>query len=287
MELSRHSGVAALAILVVAVGATVLLMTRSPAEPMLVGTSLHREAGESHTDAFNRRAGNWDAEPEIVRFFYPDLPRGEWPSFGAAETLVSFKVSDVSLVPSGEYDAALVRYLTGIPDDGTAKRIVFYHEPEDDIASEAFTAPEFRAATEHIAALVDQHAPQVEIGLNLMGWTADPASGRDVTTYVSAEPLDFIGWDIYPDPDQEQTTELFAYAADASKELGVDQWLIAETAPVASSSQQQRAAWIPMAFDVARDQGFVAVMYFDSTVGGDFRLKTQDTWDAIGAEIKR
>jgi hypothetical protein len=59
----------------------------------------------------------------------------------------------------------------------------------------------------------------------------------------------------------------------------------AETAPVESSSQQERAAWIPIAFDVARDQGFTAVVYFDSTVGGDLRLTTQDTWDAMGAQI--
>ena len=52
---------------------------------MPVGTSVHRERGESYEQAWQRRASTWGAEPEMARFFYPGLPVGDWPEFGDAQ----------------------------------------------------------------------------------------------------------------------------------------------------------------------------------------------------------
>ncbi|HEX5018983.1 MAG TPA: hypothetical protein VFX15_15500, partial [Actinomycetes bacterium] len=81
----------------------------------------------------------------------------------------------------------------------------------------------------------------------------------------------------------------FALAAEAACDAGVPQWFITETGLNASKgvSQSETAQWIPIAADAARRLGYSGFMYFDSTVGGDFRLTSPETWKAMNAEIAR
>ena len=69
----------------------------------------------------------------------------------------------------------------------------------------------------------------------------------------------------------------------------MDSWIIAETAPRVDQNwtQAQLAQWIPLAAQVARDLDYEVWCYFDSTVGGDFRIKSPEACAAMGAEIAK
>jgi hypothetical protein len=190
----------------------------------------------------------------------------------------------------GRYDQELTSWFESMPQDGTPKYVAFWHEPEDDIASGLLTAPEFRQAFEYVRALAAQFdgtQRNINVGVMLMGFTADPASGRDVADYLPPK-VSFVGWDIYPPESENDTRSRFALAAEAACDAGVPQWFLAETAinSAEQPAQTDKAQWIPIAADAARDLGYSGLLYFDSSVGGDFRLTSRETWTAIGNEIR-
>ena len=264
---------------------------------LLVGTSVHREPGESYEQAWQRRVTSWEAEPEMVRFFYPGLPSGSWPEFGQAISMVSFKLPlvdgrvDVSGLLDGRYDERLGSWFATMPADGTPKFVAFWHEPEDDVARGRFTSEQFRSSVEYVRRLASDYngtGRNIEVGVVLMGYTANPSSGRSVADYLPSG-VSFVGWDVYPTASELDTQTRFAQAAEATCNAGVGQWFLAETAIHAGehASQRETAEWIPMATDVARELSYRGFMYFDSTVGGDFRLTSPTAKHAIGAEIRR
>jgi hypothetical protein len=264
---------------------------------MPVGTSVHREPGESYEQAWQRRVSTWGVEPEMARIFYQGLPVGDWPQFGDAQVMASFKLpvvngrADVAGLLHGRYDEQLTSWFESMPRDGTPKYVAFWHEPEDDIARGRLTTAEFRQSFEYLrtlAAPYDGTNRDINVGVVLMGFTANPASGRNVADFLPKDAA-FVGWDIYPRASEQDTWDRFAQAAEAACDAGVPRWFLAETAINASegASQGETASWIPMAADAARRLGYAGFLYFDSTVGGDFRLASHDTWQAMNAEITR
>lgn len=265
--------------------------TVTPAASMLVGSSLYSGTNETSQQAFNRRCHDWGVCPEIVRHFYPGLPGGAWPTFGTGPTVVSFKVPSIPGFAAGDNDAALRAFLQTVPADGRSHYITVWHEPEDDIIAGRFSFAQYRAATIHLQKLATEFAgsgKKIRVGQVLMGWTLDPRSGRDVNNYLVPN-LDFIGWDVYSGITAAEVTRDYTPAADVCDTEGVAKCFLTETAPNSgvNATQAQKATYITVSTKVARALGFDGYMYFDSTVGGDFRLLTQQTWDAMAAEINR
>ena len=256
---------------------------------MRVGTSLHRETGESHLDAFNRRARNWGAEPEVVRYYFSGLPSA-WPVFGAATTIVSFKGTPSDVV-GGRNDTAYRAFFRTAPTDGKPHKFAYFHEPEDDIEAGRFTATQYRAAAERIARLAaeanaENPARNLQSGTILMQWTTDPRSGRTFRDYVSAATT-WVGLDVYPGPGEDLKNR-YQRCADLGVTLGVPV-AICETAPSNPGARPaaEVAQWIHDACTLGRSLGFTEWCFFDSTVGGDFRLTDPLEWVAMGEEIQK
>lgn len=262
---------------------------------LLVGSSLYSGTNESPQQSFDRRCNTWGVCPEVVRYFFSGLPSGSWPTFGVAPTptVVSFKVPnfDMAGFAAGNYDSQVMPFLQTVPNDGRTHYITVWHEPEDDIAAGHFTAAQYRNATTHLQLLVssfDGTGKRLRVGEVLMGWTVDPRSGRNVNDYLVPS-LDFIGWDIYTGLTTAEVQRDFQPAANVCDAQEAGKCFLTETAPnsAVKATQAQKATYLRVSAQVARDLGFDAYMYFDSTVGGDFRLTDQVAFDAIAAEIRK
>jgi hypothetical protein len=225
--------------------------------------------------ASDQRYGRLD----VVRVFYPGLPEA-WPGRAGVldrPVVVSFK-DDPDHVLSGADDAYLRHWFATAPRDRDIWWTL-WHEPEDDVAAGRFTAAAWRAAVRHVAALADEaDNPDLHATVVLMCWTATAQSGRSVDDFFpGADVVDAIGWDCYSHPNDPTTyvapADMYGEAVAASEQLGVD-WGIAETGSrlVPGDDGGKRAAWL---HDIARytsDHGADFVTYFDSVVGGEFRL---------------
>ena len=272
----------------------------APKKTMQVGTSLHRESGETYDQAFARRTKNWGAEPELVRYFYPGLPSGSWPKFGGAQVVVSFKPTNMGAFINGMEDSKFGAFLDTCAKDNEPKRISAWHEEEDDIEKGSITfaqAKQMDAKLKSLVVAANQRNPgaNIRIGKVFMQWTLDSRSGRDIDNYLPTEwTFDWLGWDAYPGdspPSVDYTKVIYTRCKDATAAHGAKNWYICETgtqnhdnkSPDVYDSDQ--ATWITGAVKVADELGCKGWMYFDSTVGGDFRIKGPKGFAAMGGAI--
>ena len=215
-----------------------------------------------------------------MRAFYPGLPASWDQILEASDTslVVSFKANPEQIL-SGANDQELRQWFATAPQDRDVWW-VYYHEPEDNVERGDFTAEQWRAAYRHIAALANEaNNPRLLNTIVLMCWTLDAASGRSLSDYFpGADVVETIGWDCYSQPSvdeaYENPAELYGPAIAASLSLGVG-WGVAETGSLKVADDPTgdlRAAWLLEAgqYLAAEDAQFVA--YFDSPVGGEFRL---------------
>jgi len=217
---------------------------------------------------------------EVVRVFYPALPR-PWKSVTRAvdtSLVVSFKANPTRIL-SGADDRRLKKWFDDAPRD---REIwwAYYHEPEDNVERGDFTAEQWRAAYRHIATIANAaENPYLHNSIVLMCWTLDPASGRSFTDYFpGADLVESIGWDCYSEPSTDQSyetpAEMYGPAITTSRSLGVG-WGIAETGSVKASTDptgELRAAWLLDSGQYLAEEGAQFVAYFDSPIGGEFRL---------------
>lgn len=293
--------------------------TTPPLTAMRVGTN------ETSDATFANRTAAFGAEPELSRWYFSSLPTS-WPQFGSAQSVISFKlpnvpkldaagnvvkdsrgdtvyVPDVAGLLAGKYDAQLNGWLDKCPADSRPKWVIFWHEPEDEIRDGKFTAAQLRAAVAYVKSLIDAKntpARRIKVGICLMEWTLEPASGRNVNDYLPNVALDFIGWDAYPAdradqdlPNLDRTRAAFTKCRDATKAAGVPVWLILETgtrkldpAMTDADYDTRQATWISKAIPIADELGARGLTYFDSTVGGDFTIKGPKAKAAMGAAIR-
>jgi hypothetical protein len=204
--------------------------------------------------------------------------------------VVSFKALPQTIL-SGADDAVLQHWFDTAPTN-VPIYWSYWHEPEDNIAAGQFTAEEYRAAWVHIAALAaNAHNPELHATLILMAWTADPHSGRNWQDYYPGSTvIDTMGWDAYntgwSNGSYNSPAEVYGNAIAVSKQLGKP-FGFAETGShlVPGDDGTGRAAWLRNTAAYLEAQGASWVCYFDSTVGGDFRLldaPSQTAWrDAV------
>lgn len=254
-----------------------------PAEPLFGGTA-YRESGESYRQAYLRvtaKYGGMDA----LRTFYPGMP-ASWSTINAnsgdTPVVVSFKAG-TSMILSGQHDAQLRRWFAEAPT-GRLTYWTYWHEPENDTVDKAA----YRRAWAHIAALADQaRNPRLHATMILMCWTLNPHSGRDWHDYYAGgDVIDVMAFDcynkgfkngVYLDP-RRILTPVVEAAASAGKPWGIAEFGSKVVYP--DGGFVGRAQWLREFGASVRALGGTFATYFDSSVGGDFRLKDQPSIDA-------
>ncbi|HEX5017411.1 MAG TPA: hypothetical protein VFX15_07490 [Actinomycetes bacterium] len=217
---------------------------------------------------------------EVVRVFYPGLPSA-WPGRAGdvgGPIVVSFKAPPSEIL-SGRHDTFLANWFRTAPKD---REIwwTYWHEPEDDIANGHYTAQQFRDAYRRIASFADAAAnPRLHNTLILMCWTVHPSSGRTFSDYFPGKAVvDTIGWDCYSKATSTtpyvSPENMYTRAITVTRDLGLD-FGIAETGSLKAATDPdgtKRAEWLRSIgrFLESNDASFVC--YFDSIVGGEFRL---------------
>ena len=135
----------------------------------------------------------------ISRVFYNGAPQ-PWPGDAGASgrpVVVSFRYAPAKVV-AGQYDAAIAAFFRTAPSYDVYWS--FSHEPEDNVARGEFTAADYRAAWEHIAAIATLEAPptaNLHSTLILMCYTMNPASRRNWLNYYVPTAQSMIAFDCY------------------------------------------------------------------------------------------
>ena len=248
-----------------------------PASGTLFGASVY-DGGTTWPKALansNSRYGGMD----VVRVFYPGLPSA-WPGRAGevgGPIVVSFKGTPAD-VNSGKYDAQLTQWFATAPRDRDIWW-AYWHEPEDDVEAGHFTAAEWRTAYRRIAGMAAKaDNPRLHNTVILMCWTVNPNSGRAFGDFFpGADVVETLGWDCYSHPSDPTTyarpADMYARAIAVSAQRGVS-FGIAETGSRLASGDDgtKRGSWLREVGRYLADQNASWVTYFDSIVGGEFRL---------------
>ena len=259
----------------------------NPTGDTLFGASVYRN-GRSWPQAVGESNAMYGGM-EVVRVFYPGLPAA-WPGRAGqvdGPVVVSFKASPVEIL-SGKDDAYLSNWFATAPRDRDIWW-TYWHEPEDDVERGAFTAEQWRDAYRHLAGLADAaQNPRLFNTVILMCWTVNPRSGRSFDAFFPGrDVVEAMGWDCYSVPTAStayaKPEDIYGRALTKTQELGL-QFGIAETGSLLAGSDPngvQRAQWLGSLGRWLHDQNTSFVCYFDSVVGGDFRLldaESQHAW---------
>ncbi len=217
---------------------------------------------------------------EVVRVFYPGLPSG-WPGragdVGGA-IVVSFKAPPAEIL-AGKHDALLSNWFRTAPTD---REIwwSYWHEPEDDVEDGNFTAQQYRDAFRRIAGLANAaNNPKLHNTVILMCWTVNPRSGRTFSDYFpGTDVVEAIGWDCYSVSSATtayyRPEDVYSRAIATTRDLGLE-FGIAETGSLKAGVDpdgSKRAEWLGSVGRYLDEQNASFVCYFDSIVGGEFRL---------------
>lgn len=258
--------------------------------PTLVGSTVNRLDGETAADALARIDAAY-GPIRVARIFSPGLPVS-WryldDLMGDRPAVVSFRASPRSIL-SGEHDRALRAWFRDAPTDRDTWW-AYFHEPEDDVERGYFRARAFKRAWKHVDTIAERvDNPRLHPTMVLMCWTPQQNSGRDWRDYVPRHGrVEVLAFDCYAkgrgslsyaDPEK-----LFAAGYRAAKRAGAE-WAVSELGAVRDSSDDgtARAAWLTeaAAWAVGRAR---FLTYFDSDVGGDFRL-TDEPSRAAWADV--
>ena len=243
------------------------------------GSTVAQGQGETRREAFARINAAY-GPVSLVRLYSPGPPpswQELYRDLGAVDAVISFKAEPEEVV-SGALDSRLAAWFAAAPTQRDTYW-VYFHEPENDVEQGRFTASDFRAAWEHVAALAaGEDNERLHATVVLMCYTLDPASGRDWRDYLpGGDLLEVLAWDcynagsdkgVYADP-----AVLLDPAVAASDEADAH-WGIAELGATLAPGDdgRRRAAWLTAVGEYARENAAQFVTYFDANVGGDFRL---------------
>ncbi len=255
----------------------------------LFGSSIDREPATEPWPAAIARHDGMFGPLKVIRVFFPGPPR-PWtaPELGHGRpVVVSFKLPPREVL-AGRYDAAMRAWFAAAPRNRPVWW-VYWHEPEDDISAGRFTAADYRAAFARLDALAERASNRMlRTTQVLMDWTLNPRSGRDWRTYYpGARVIDVQAWDQY----HYANATTCAYQSMSSRETRRGAYRLTRAegndfgiAEIGSDSCiAQRPAWLRDIGAWSRTRA-VFVTYFNSTVGGDFRLsdrESQEAWRSV------
>jgi hypothetical protein len=278
---------------VAAVGA---MGTTSPSDAAAPATTLFGSAvyREPRTEPWPHAVAREDGlfgPLKVLRVFFGGAPK-PWTAPELAQRrpiVVSFKLPPREVL-AGTHDAAMRRWFATAPRDHPVWWI-YWHEPEDDIARNDFTAPDYRAAFTRLDALADQASnPMLRTTQVLMDWTLAPGSHRNWRTYYpGADVIDVQAWDQYGyvkartcayETMQEHETRRPAYQVTRAE--GND-YAIAEIG--SAKCIPQRPAWLRLIGTWSRGRAaFVTYYHAVGPKGADFRLTdppSQRAWRSV------
>ncbi|MEO8108177.1 MAG: hypothetical protein ABI720_12765 [Actinomycetes bacterium] len=256
----------------------------------LFGASVY-ESGRTWTKALADSHETYGGM-EVVRAFYPGLPSA-WPGRAGqvnGPVVVSFKANPVDIL-SGKHDAYLSNWFATAPKD---REIwwTYWHEPEDDVERGGFTAQQWRDAYRRIAGMADAAKnPNLYNTVILMCWTVNPRSGRSFDDFFpGGDVVEAIGWDCYSVANSSvayaKPEEMYGRALATTSELGLA-FGVAETGSLLAPTDPdgvKRAEWLGSIGRWLGDRDASFVCYFDSVVGGEFRLQdvpSQQAWRQV------
>ncbi|MGH3497056.1 MAG: hypothetical protein ACRDP1_06300 [Nocardioidaceae bacterium] len=264
---------------------------RQPAS--LLGASVQAGHGQTKADAVARESHKF-GHLSIVRLYYQGPP-GSWQQIhsqvGHRPVVVSFKL-DPQQVVSGKFDSYMRHWFKSAPLHHRTFWS-YYHEPENNIAGHQFTATQYRAAWAHLKRLANTaHNWHLRSTLILMCWSLNPHSGRNWHDYLATGSINVLGWDCYNKAAHHggygSPQQMLGQAVRASAGVGIP-WGIGELGSklVGHNADAGRAKWLKAvgSYVIANHARFVT--YFDSTVGGDFRLMDRPSQLAWGSAIAK
>jgi hypothetical protein len=242
------------------------------------GTTAQPRDG-SLADAVARQDGKF-GHLATLRYYAPGLPPAwsQITSLGMRDLAVSFKSSPATVL-SGANDQYLTDWFKSAPTD---RQIwwTYFHEPENDVESGAFTPAQFRDAFAHVSQLA--HAAgrdDLRATMILMGYTANPKSGRNwLDYYPGSANVDVLGWDAYNHAAADgkgysSPDAVFGNAVAVSKAAGKPMAIAETGAPLqAGDDGTGRAAYLRAAGAYLQAAGAEFVTYYDSTQGGAYTL---------------
>lgn len=260
----------------------------------LCGASFARENGETWQQALAREDARYGGL-EAVRTFYGGLPPA-WPGqvdTGDRVQVVSFKAAPRDVL-AGLHDTHLRNWFATAPR-GKDVYWVFYHEPEDNIAANEFTAADYRAAYAWLAQLAaEAQNPRLHATMVLMEWTLNPASGRDWHNYYPGTGvLDVLAWDVYNYTPRAQDgiyvppAQLLDRIVAVNRSVGLPFGIAEMGSHLATgdSTGVRRAQWIRDMNTYLQAQGSLWNLWFDlDWSNGDYRLldaPSRDVWTAL------
>lgn len=247
--------------------------------PSLLGGTAYREPGETFHEAYLRVMDKYDGL-DAIRMFFPGLPK-PWSQIRAdvnrTPVVVSFKAPPGDVV-AGKYDAQLRQWFADAPTDRRTFW-TYWHEPENDGVNQA----QYREAWRHIRDLADQaDNRRLRATLILMCWTLDDRSGRDWKDYYAGDrTIQVLGFDCYntaqADGYYRDPAVMLKPVIDVATSVGKP-WGIAEFGSLVveeDGGHRGRAQWLRDFGQHVQKKGGSFATYFDSSMGGDFRLKDE------------
>ncbi len=140
---------------------------------------------------------------------------------------IAVKFGDWATVASGAKDAELQDFADTVAAVGVPVVVTPHHEPEGGGTGGVpdGPAPDFRAMVAHALPIL-KTAPNMTVGICLMAWSFDPASGKNVSDWW-VPGVDFLGidgynyWGTSPTARWKTPTEIFTRSADFAAAHGV------------------------------------------------------------------
>ena len=247
----------------------------------LFGTTVQLDPGERWGTAIARIESTEHAPLGVVRIFQQEPRPAALLPVSWRSGIFSFDLPPDQVL-SGEYDQQFRDFFAAAPRDHRTWWS-YFHEADVAYQQGRITdLAQFRAASNHVAQLArDENNPVLQNAVVLVGWTANPWSGKDVSDFLPRSDLfDLIAFDNYNDGfvrqgvygDPTHMIELdVAAAASVGKPFAVAEF----GSVVIDGDTEGRAAYITRFCQVAEANDARFVAYYDSDrygTGNDFRL---------------
>lgn len=216
----------------------------TPVVPIKWGSSVYARPGvETYDQALARTVGALN--PDFIRTFLQDTSPLVWPTKnGSLPCVLSIRRSPADVI-AGKCDAEITALANSVPSWATPSnpaRLCYSHEPEKHIAGGEFTSKQYKDAWARVASLVRATGKPIELSLILMGYTLDPASGRNFDDYDPGSAVDVYAFDVYWHPGKDA-----AHLYDAARAIGVAKgkpWAVAETSAASNETTPAQRAQV-------------------------------------------
>lgn len=268
-------------------GAPVVVRAAGPAQTMLIGAAVGPQ--QSQYAAFEGDVG----QLHVYRTFDTGFP-ATWQQGNASwhpDRVVSWHSikPDVGQTANGTLDTALETWVGSIPTTHRCM-LTFQHEPEN--PNKGINAATWRTASRRFYDIVKSIRPDILVGPIIMGWTLNPASGRNPDDWdPGADKVDFYGVDAYQThlfppsgsptgwtaaPHPEMVTQVNR-AAQRDRPAAVGETACGDY----QGNFTMKRDWIKACVDLMAENDAIAFCYFNTLVNHDMSPNSLITDDPL------